>query len=362
MGLILNPSTEKLFISASDYFKEVLNGIKQAKESLLFEVYIFDIDSLGLEFLSEIESAHKRGVKIHFLVDGVGSRSSLNYLIKWSEKTQVPFKIYHPYSLLTFWRANTSLNKRNHRKLILIDRKFVYLGSFNISQIHYSWNDVGAFVRVNSFESYQIERAFLRAWLPLFKKIFNKDYSLKKIHPLSRIVFNDSLRSRFRLSQYLLKKIKRSKERIIITTPYFIPLPSIIQALKRASRRGVDVVLILPQKSDHFFFKYLSRTLYASLIKRGIKIFEYRKSILHAKSFFVDDKLIIGSLNWNHRSFLHDLEVTIELSDSQVISSFQSEFERIKNASHLILKSDIKKENLFSKLYGKILYWFRHWL
>jgi cardiolipin synthase len=109
----------------------------------------------------------------------------------------------------------------------------------------------------------------------------------------------------------LIKRVRSAEERVWLVTPYFIPPRRLIQALGKAAKRGVDVQILTSAKTDVKLFQTLQFFYYPYLMKRGVKIYQYTEKVLHAKNVVIDDWMIIGSSNFNHRSVLHDLEVDL---------------------------------------------------
>src|SRR5690606_15779959 len=120
--------------------------------------------------------------------------------------------------------------------------------------------------------------------------------------------------------------IEASQNRVWLVTPYFNPPRYFLQSIVNAARKGVDVRLIVPRINDVPWLNYLSRLYYGPLLKRGIRIFEYEKSVLHAKTALIDDLGTVGSANLNYRSFYQDLEMNVLISDKKLISQMEEEF------------------------------------
>ena len=133
---------------------------------------------------------------------------------------------------------------------------------------------------------------------------------------------------RFSANMSLLRRIARAERRIWITSAYFVPRTLVTLALKSAASRGVDVRVLVPQVSDVFFVPWLTRLYSVFLISFGVRFFEYVPSVLHAKSAIIDDWTFVGSSNFNHRSFIHDLELDVVLSRPESINAMAAQFEK----------------------------------
>jgi len=359
------------------YFDELISSIRQAKHEILLEVYIFKLDSIGLSVFEALIEARKKGVRVYLMVDAIGSSESLPPLIQLSKKNGIFIKAFHPLSfnsnLNSFYQSLKILNKRNHRKLALIDESIVFMGSLNICQDHLKWQDLGLKL-VTPFE-YQknphlvtLKKSFFKIWSQ--SKKFNYGV-LKKIPKfltlthisISPFLRNESVFLRFNLSRFIYKNLRSAQTRILICTPYFLPRFFLMRALYKAQKNGALISLVLPSKSDVWFVKWATQSLYKKLLKRKIKIFEFETSILHEKSLIIDDLFIIGSLNWNHRSFVHDLEIAYQTKSPETLQLATLHFDQLIKQSRPIVIDDLINHTPFYQLIlGKMIYWFRYWL
>jgi len=160
-----------------------------------------------------------------------------------------------------------------------------------------------------------------------------------------------------------LQAIKNSEQRIYIANAYFVPDMGIMRALKNARKRGVEIVLMLPQKSDVIAVKYASNSLYSRFLRWGIKIYEWQGTVLHAKTAVMDGVWsTIGSYNIDRRSFTHNLEINVAVYDNNFGQEMEKMFqEDLKNCIEVKLE-EWRKRPLKQKIMEKIFYLVRHWL
>jgi cardiolipin synthase len=216
------------------------------------------------------------------------------------------------------------MNRGNHRKFCLIDSRELWVGSFNVSDVHLkevygdkAWKDVGVCVRGRDLK--YARRAFQRAYLGW--RALNWPAKSPKL-----LLLNDSFlhKRHARLAQ--VTQIKKARRRIYLATPYFVPVGHILRILIRRARAGVDVRLIIPRKNDIWIMKWMSIPILKILANKGVKIFVYTPRFSHQKVFIADDWISIGSTNLNHRSFLHDLEMDVVLTHQKnkdlILNSF----------------------------------------
>lgn len=374
--------SEEIFFEGDLYFRRLIEDINRAKRSISIEVYIFAEDTLGHKIQEALIQARKRGVRVQIIIDGIGSHElSNNFLQKFYKigirvKVYNPLPFYHPlYGKLNFSKKFRILNKRalrinkrNHRKIFIIDERTLYTGSFNISATHTSdhyelaWQDTG--VRVTGD---RVEFATLN-----FKKNWKlRDYyRYKKYLRKKRVRFqwkhfplrlNQNLLMRNYFYNDLISRIKNAESRIWLTTPYFIPKRRLIRLIARAAQRGVDVTILISDKSDVAIFQTLQYFYYGYLLKKGVKIYHYTNSILHAKNFIIDDWMTIGSSNLNHRSFLHDLEVDLIISEENNKWLISKHFEDSLSEENRITQNVLDHRPWYDKLLGRILFTFKYW-
>ncbi len=346
----------ELHFTGDQYFSELLTAFRHAKKHIQIETYIFNIDTVTRMLLEELTKARERGVRIQLLVDGFGSFMSIPALDDFCKRHDIEFRVYQPLPLssygsgrtlwtfiLNFFRMFRKLNRRNHRKTVLIDHKIGFVGSMNWTHVHSrkayghrAWRDTAVRVEGDLVEilSHAFKVSWYRALKLAFKRFRKKPPLLKGYDPRKSLIrLNTSLRDRWRLHHDLLHRIRSAKQRVQLTTAYFLPHRSLMQALRQAVLRGVQVEVIVPGPSDAPIVKWAAFELAHKLLKSGVKIYEYQTTILHAKVVLIDDWATVGSTNLNYRSFLHDLEVEVVLTDASALKLLENQFRQDKENS-----------------------------
>ncbi len=382
---------EKLYFKGNDFFKDVLNAIRLSKNSVDFEVYIYEKGILGNRVASALIQAARRGVKVRLLVDGIGSPDCVSDYGEMFRKSRVRFRVYRhlphffnlfsrPFAFLYTGKALHRLrilwfrmNRRDHRKLFMVDRERIWLGGFNVSDEHLesvagkkAWRDTG--MRLSGVRDKAFRLAFNTAWHDKVHRRLWRFYRGKLIAWLSRksdshsIQINATRRLRKRFHKELLGRLRSVRRRIWVTTPYFIPALPVFRALLRASLQGCDVRLVLPEKSDIPFVRWASMTFFAPLLKAGCRIFEYHKSILHAKTLLVDDWSLLGSSNFNHRSFLFDLEVDVVPQKPASLKALERQYAFDYRQSREIIFPDLNLRPYWDRFLTWLFFRLRHWL
>ena len=331
-----HPSTqqieEQIFSDGSLYFNALINDIEFATQSIDLETFIFNRDALGKRIVNALIRAAKRGVTVRVLVDGAGTPFWSATFARPLEKAGVLTKVFHPvpWHLWNWSRSQIKIsfllkgiylcfkvNSRNHRKVCVIDNKIAYVGSVNLTQCHLNvadggqnWRDTS--VRLLGVDLSELQKAFEIAWThrSITEKLRDAFTQIRKD---PRVRLNYTRHRRRILYKNLMRRMRLCQQRIWITNAYFVPDNVLLRRLKEAAKNGIDVRILLPKKSDIMIMPWASSTFYENLLKAGVKIYEFLPAMLHAKTLILDNWVLIGSSNLNHRSLLHDLEADVTL-------------------------------------------------
>ncbi|MCH2158427.1 MAG: phosphatidylserine/phosphatidylglycerophosphate/cardiolipin synthase family protein [Oleiphilaceae bacterium] len=374
------PPQEQLFNDAESYFFALKDSINDAKYCIDMEVYIYENNTLGLRVAEILKSAAGRGVTVRLLTDGIGIDDKFKAIADDLTQHGVQVRIHRPLPWkLEQWRYAVikthgirkllylllSINKRNHRKTVIIDKHFAFIGSINISVNHLHnehggahWRDTA--IKISGGNLSALEQAFDASW----------NYSKQKV---KRIITKTALKSNFLLNynrimrkhhhRLLLRLINHAQHHIFITNAYFVPEPALLKALTSAAQRGVNVQIIVPEHSDVIFMPWVSAYFYKSLLQSGAHIYEYQPVMLHAKTIMIDEWASIGSSNMNHRSFRHDLEVDYVLQTKEAKQQLLDDFHHDCSYTTKQTLSSLAKQPLWKRVAGSlILLLFGRWL
>jgi cardiolipin synthase len=220
-----------------------------------------------------------------------------------------------------------------------------------------AWRDTG--IRVEGKDVNNLTLAFNRAW---DRALFSPHLETRKGRCNGLVRLNDSWSVRRKGYENLLRRIRHAKNRIWITSAYFVPHWRLAMALSRAARDGIDVKVLGPRTCDIPFIPLVRAVFYKSLIESGVKFYEYLPAMLHAKSLIVDDWAILGSSNLNHRSLIHDLEADIVLTKEESKNELQENFKTDLRHSNRVYLSDLKKRSWLENRSGEILLLLRKWM
>ena len=322
-----------ILTNGPNFYPAILEAIHSAQRSVNLEAYVFkkgEIASLYLEALTERARA---GVQVNLTLDAFGSlgatRSFFRPLLDAGGKVS-------RYNGLR-WHSLFSLDNRTHRELIIVDGKVGFIGGAGIADQWFNgagsnprWRDT--MVRVEGEAVPNLQSTFTENWLQASGELLIGDAYFPEIscpHPTTALVINStptvggSTRARV-LFQVLLASARHS---ISITTPYFLPDKSLTRELCRAVERGVKLRILVPgHKSDHMVTRSTSRGGYGPLLKAGAEVYEYQPSMIHAKVLCIDELwAVVGSTNFDNRSFGINDEVNLAVRDAAVALRLESD-------------------------------------
>ena len=326
---------EAVFVDGDDWHDAALAAIAAARSAVTVETYALQGDAVGTSLVAALAAAAARGCTVHLLVDGVGSASWVRAADGGPDAVAsgVEVRVWNPLPWTIVRRAGigrafsflTRINRRDHRKLCLVDGRTAWLGSINWVAAHSrrsqgdtAWHDIGARVEgpgVAALEA-AVTQAWRRAW-PLVGGRVRPRWLAGPAAPrpaCASVRLNHTFRLRRAAYHDLLARLRAARERIWIANAYVVPRGSLLRTLGAAARRGVDVRVLVPAVSDHAFMPWLTAVFSDALAGAGVRVWAYRPRMLHAKTMLIDDLALVGSHNLNSRSFFHDLEVEAVLS------------------------------------------------
>ena len=325
----------KLLLNGEEKFPEVIEAIGNAKHHIHIEYYIYEQDEIGKQILELLILKAKEGVKVRFIYDDFGSPTIKK---KTEERMRkVGIEIY-PFQKVHFYLLANRLNYRNHRKIIVIDGQIGFTGGINVSDKYINngsqklfWRDTH--LRIDGPGVFYLQYLFLTDWnfcsgrvLAPEKLHFSVPADCKDDCFLQVAASGpDSAQPSILFS--LLQAIYLARKEILITTPYFIPGDSILQALRIAALSGLSVKLLVPGVADSRLVNAASKSYYEDLLCAGVEIYMYQKGFVHAKTLVADGILsIIGTANMDLRSFELNFEVNVMLYDRKFSQQLRTVF------------------------------------
>lgn len=370
--------SEKVYHDGDKFFADLQRAISQAKHRIDFETYIYEKDALGDRCTQWLIHAARRGVRIRILIDGIGSPFWRHHYGPILKAAGIEYRIYRPYPWAFFsfpfqfkriLRLVGRVNRRNHRKVCLIDQNVAWLGSMNVSAKHlrefhgdHAWRDSG--VRLTGGAIRSLERVFDTAWEGAWRffspKLFSLSTTVDSDEPCLHL--NDTRLARIHGYRRLLHKIEDAQQRVWITNSYFVPPRLLVSALRRAAMRGVDVRIIVPEKSDVRIVNWAASAFYGRLLSAGVHVYEYMPSILHAKTLLIDDWGTVGTNNLDTRSLWHNFEAIAILSQASSITSLTEQFEADLKQSQEIDLETWSHRPLLLRFAERLALFLRYWI
>lgn len=311
----------KLLINGEEKFAEVLKAIESAQSFIHLEYYIFDDDEIGNKIINLLKVKAEQGVTVRFIYDDFGSHKLADSTIEMMRLANIQV---FPFFEVKFYLLANRINYRDHRKIIIVDGLIGFTGGINVSDRYVNTGEVGRLywrdthVMIEGPAVNSLQYHFIANWnfcteetLEINRVFFPNIFEKKEKHEdLVQIVAGgpDYRTSGIMLSFFTA--IVNAKERVYITSPYFIPNESIYDALKKAALSGKDTRLLLPGISDSKIVNAAARSYFKDLLSCGVRIFLYQKGFIHAKTMIVDQNLsIVGSANMDGRSFDLNFEI-----------------------------------------------------
>lgn len=368
----------ELLVDGPTTYKSMYAAIENAKDHVNMETYIIDDDEIGRHFAELLISKQRSGVQVNLIYDSVGAINTPKEFFKPLKESGVNVLEFNPINPLVA-RKGWQVNRRDHRKLLVVDGQVAFVGGINISSVYSS----GSFGRAKPTKDNPLWRdTHLRMAGPVvseFQKLFMATWSEQKGEPLaSRNYFpapaskgNEVVRAigsspeepYSQIYATLLSAISSSETRVFLTNAYFVPDPQLLAALKEAVQRGVDVRLLLPEKIDSAMVFYASRSYYDELLSAGVKIYERQDALLHAKTALIDGVWsTIGSTNLDWRSFLNNQEINAVMLGQDFGAQMQALFEKDLKSSKLVTLEEWKKRSIGARIKERAARFWAHWL
>jgi cardiolipin synthase len=335
-------------------YSAMLAAIAGARDHVNMESYIFEDDEIGQKFADALIAKQAQGVQVSLIYDSVGSSGSPREFFKRLSDSGVQVLEFNPINPLAGNKLSLIFD-RDHRKLLIVDGKVAFMGGVNISSV-YSAGSASLSSKDPSANGKPWRDTHLQVQGPVvadFQKLFMTTWATQKGAPMKECVFfptaaNDggqvvraigsSPNDEYSLIYAtLISAIDSAETSVRITNAYFVPDPQLLDALLGAAARGVDVRLILPGNSDNWLVFNASRSHYEHLLKGGVKIYERRGPLLHAKTALIDGVWsTVGSANLDRRSFLHNQEVNAVVLGADFGVQMQAMFDADIGASNAI--------------------------
>jgi cardiolipin synthase A/B len=369
----------QLLLDGPATYHAMLSAIAGAQDHVNMETYIMDDDDVGQNFAKVLMDKQMQGVQINLIRDSVGTFSTPPEFFRALTDKGIKVIEFNPVNPLVA-RNGWSPNRRDHRKLLIVDGSKAFLGGINISSVYsggsfgkaarnrkdgtLAWRDTD--LQLEGPVVGELQKLFLGTWEkqnggPLPDKNYFPQ-AKRAGQTVVRAIGSTPDEPYSQIYAALLSAIGNAETSVYLTNAYFAPDPQLLAALKAAVGRGVDVKLILPSQTDSWLVFHAGRGYYTSLLKSGIKIFQLRGAILHSKTALIDGVwATVGSTNLDWRSFLHNQELDAVVLGAEFGSQVQAMFDRDLAESDEILLAQWQRRTLdlrFKEFFARIWeYW-----
>ena len=360
-------------------YRAMFAAIQAARDHINMETYILEDDEVGQRFADALIEKQGQGVQVNLIYDSVGTLATPAEFKKRLRDSGIRTLEFNPVNPLTA-KAGWDVNKRDHRKLLIVDGQSVFLGGINISSV-YSGGSFSQRSKERPGGKLPWRDTDLKVEGPVvaeFQKLFLETWEKQKGEPLAPRNFFPPLQTRGNdvmraigsspddiyslIYVTLMSAINSAETEVLLTNAYFVPDPQMLTALKAAVARGVDVRLVLPAATDSGLVFHAGRAYYDELLEGGVKIFERRKALLHSKTALIDGVWsTVGSTNLDWRSFLHNQEVNAVVLGTEFGDRMRAAFESdVGNSEQITLEQwrrrsiSLRAKEFFSRLWQ---YW-----
>ncbi|MBI4879699.1 MAG: cardiolipin synthase [Planctomycetes bacterium] len=312
----------EILLNAAATYRSIISAIEAATDHIHVQFYIIQPDETGRALRDRLARRAREGVKVRVVTDAIGSVDlPANF---WNPVVEAGGEVatFRPvWRLLRRFRRRDRVDFRDHRKIVIADGKVGFTGGINVGReylgldpAHGRWRDTH--IRIAGPAVLMLQVAFASSWMRATDDLLDDaryfpDPETEPDSPaIVQVVDSGPDLAWSPISHFFSQAISHARERVWITSPYFIPSTAVEEALIGAALRGIDVRLLLPARSDSLLVTLASRTYYSMLLEAGVRIFHYERGFLHAKTMVVDDWVgTVGSANMDMRSFHLNFEL-----------------------------------------------------
>ena len=344
----------KLYAYGRELFDAMLEAIDAAQESIYLETYIWKDDAVGQEFQEHLARKAEEGVAVYVIFDSFGNlvvprtfKSSFHPAIHVLEYRAIrrPWQVVDPrrYAL-------------DHRKLLIVDGITSFIGGYNLGALYATqWRDTHLSLRGPAAAA--LARAFIDFWNrfgPAHEQITQRYHH--QFDALITISHNEAMRMSFPIRDMYIAAIDEAEQSILLTTAYFVPDHMLLDALKAAVKRGVDVRVLLPWNSNHVVANWITHSYFTECLQGGIRIFGYQYTMLHAKTCTIDGAWsTVGTCNLDRLSLVGNYEINVAIYSAAFARQMSALFEEDTAEKFELTMEQWKSRPWYSKVSERIL-------
>lgn len=351
----------EIYSGGAETYEAILQAMESAKDHIHLEYYTIRDDGIGRRFRDMMIRKASEGVAVRLMYDGIGSLEMTDGYLRKLHAAGVETCCFLPPVIALI---DKRINYRNHRKIVVVDGMVGFIGGINVGDEYVGkhprlgfWRDTH--IRITGDAVYYLQHTFLQDWYFVTSKLLNESRYFPEHEcegeELVQIVNSGPDAHWDTILELYFSAITSAKQRLYITTPYFIPDPGIILALKTAANSGVDVRIILPAEPDTWFVYWSSMSYLEELLQVGVRFYLYKKGFIHAKVLISDNKLAtVGTANMDMRSFYSNFEQNAVLFEQKTIERLVADFLQDMKDSHEVHLDQFEQRPRLQKAKEKV--------
>ena len=325
----------ELLIDGKATFASILEGIDRAERYILFQFFIVHDDEIGLKVKEHLVARARDGVSVYFLYDEIGSHALGSEYLESLRRAGVRVSAFNTRR---GWRNKFQFNFRNHRKVVVTDGRFAWIGGHNVGDEYLGrdprfghWRDTH--IRIEGPAVLGAQLSFLEDWYWATRQgiegLLWEPYVPGQGAARVLIIPSGPADPMETAQLMFLHAINSAKERLWIASPYFVPDDSVVYALQLAGMRGVDVRILIPDRPDHLTVWLAAFSYFEEAGRTGVRFYRYKKGFLHEKVMLIDRAAAtVGTANFDNRSFRLNFEITAVVEDGRFLESVEAMFLR----------------------------------
>ncbi|MBT13191.1 MAG: cardiolipin synthase, partial [Oceanospirillaceae bacterium] len=307
----------RLLTTGTQTFERIFSRIKEAQQYICVQYYILSDDHLGQELTDHLCEKASSGVAVYLLYDEIGSHGISSQFLKKLTRAGVRVSRFNPLQL----RNRFQLNFRNHRKLVICDGQYAFVGGYNVDEVYVTTDDIrDTHVEISGPSVLAFQLAFTEDWYWATQSVPAIQWQPPKAEGTSNVMTiptgpADDAES---ASLFFTHLIHKARQRCWLVSPYFVPDQSLVAAMQLAGLRGVDIRILIPENGDSHLVQHAMGAFVEPLTRCNVQFFSYQKGFLHQKVILVDDEwAYIGSSNLDNRSLRINFELGALIQDKQ---------------------------------------------
>jgi cardiolipin synthase len=353
-------------------YPAMLEAIAEARHTVHLSSYILRNDPAGQKFAEALALAQQRGVAVKLLLDGLADFSYRPRGSRLLRRHGLKPALFLP---LRLWPPMLHVNLRNHRKLLVVDGETAFTGGMNIQQGHLAGADGKPKITDLHFQVrgplvLQLDRVFLADWsfaagkpLPELPETARRGQAGDDGDHASRVITEGPNEDIDRLIMVLIGALATAHERVWIMTPYFLPPPPLVSALQSAALRGIDVSIVMPQRSDQPWMDWATRHILRQLLRRQVRVYLRPPPFAHTKLLILDDWYVqFGSANLDNRSLRLNFELMVENYGAPLATKMAAHFSEVRSVSRPARSEELDARHLPARFRDALCWLFSPYL